>query len=603
MGRPSKAFGELSDRSKRRKTEQLRASFDSSELAFATQMSLRASGSSTAASVLQDITTRSPERAQKYKAAFKSVSATPRSEISGSVALSDIVEGNLTRHAYRLFTKRLKEHHVRVYPSYDKVMKAKLLCYPKDKVTTETCAEVPLQALLDHTCARILTVQTDVVRTLSSEVVKHLELIVKYGFDGSSGQSEYKQKFSDQQMSDTSILLTSLVPLLLTAENKETKEKLVIWKNPKPSSSRYCRPIRLQFSRETLTTTLDEQNYMNQQITSLVPFTVEHNGQEIVVNYKLVFTMIDGKVRNSITMTKSTLRCYICDATIKQFNNLELVLSLPIKESNLAYGLASLHAWIHFFEYFLHIGYKLTTAKWQARKEQDKAEVAARKKIIQNAFKNKMGLLVDFPKSGGFGSSNDGNTARRFFANSEESSRILGVDHNVIHRAHVILQVISSGFDVNVAMFKEFSLDTAKMLITMYPWYCMPTSIHELLIHGPLIIEWAPLPIGQLSEEAQEARNKDIKKYRDGFSRKCSRQKNMEDIFNWLLVSSDPLITSLRTQPPKPSKSLSIEAIQLLLPSECYASATNFVSSELQDISDSEESSASENSYVHVDSE
>ena len=59
----------------------------------------------------------------------------------------------------------------------------------------------------------------------------------------------------------------------------------------------------------------------------------------------------------------------------------------------------------------------------------------------------------------------------------------------------------------------------------------MSTSVHKILIHGFRIIEWAPLPIGQLSEEAQEARNKDVKKYRENFSRKCARDKTMEDVY------------------------------------------------------------------------
>lgn len=70
----------------------------------------------------------------------------------------------------------------------------------------------------------------------------------------------------------------------------------------------------------------------------------------------------------------------------------------------------------------------------------------------------------------------------------------------------------------------------------------MPTTVHKLLIHGPQIIASALLPIGQLFEKAQESRNKDIKKYREGFSQKCSREKTMEDVLNWLLVSSDPYI-------------------------------------------------------------
>lgn len=46
-----------------------------------------------------------------------------------------------------------------------------------------------------------------------------------------------------------------------------------------------------------------------------------------------------------------------------------------------------------------------------------------RKQIIQNKIRSQLGLLVDIPKPG-YGSSNDGNTARRFFHNSIKSAKI-----------------------------------------------------------------------------------------------------------------------------------------------------------------------------------
>lgn len=92
----------------------------------------------------------------------------------------------------------------------------------------------------------------------------------------------------------------------------------------------------------------------------------------------------------------------------------------------------------------------------------------------------------------------------------------------------------------------------------------MPPSVHKILIHGPEIVVNALLPIGQLSEEAQEARNKDFKLYRQNFSRKSSRSNTNEDIFNFLLLSSDPIISSLRPLPQKKLRSFSMEVIEML---------------------------------------
>lgn len=210
------------------------------------------------------------------------------------------------------------------------------------------------------------------------------------------------------------------------------------------------------------------------------------------------------------------------------------------------------------------LGYKIGFEKWQARGEENKVVVKNRKTSIQQAFKEELHLNIDCPKQG-FGSSNDGNTARRFFENSSVSAKILEVDEVLINKFHTILQVLSSGFAVKIELFRSFCYETAEMFVKLYPWYCMPTSIHKILIHGPQIVEWAPLPIGQLSEDAQEARNKDIKQYREHFSRKSERSKTMEDIFHRMMITSDPYISSLGKQLKKQSKSFSPEAKRMFL--------------------------------------
>lgn len=68
-----------------------------------------------------------------------------------------------------------------------------------------------------------------------------------------------------------------------------------------------------------------------------------------------------------------------------------------------------------------------------------------------------------------------------------------------------------------------------------------------------------------LSEEAQEARNKDCKRFREDYTRKFSRLCTMEDLFHLLLVTSDPVITQLRRSPNRHSKgSISKEVYKTL---------------------------------------
>ncbi|CAH2088845.1 unnamed protein product [Euphydryas editha] len=94
----------------------------------------------------------------------------------------------------------------------------------------------------------------------------------------------------------------------------------------------------------------------------------------------------------------------------------------------------------------------------------------------------------------------------------------------------------------------------------------MSPTVHKILMHGATVISHSILPIGQLSEEAAEARNKHFRLYRLNFSRKFDRVKCNKDIINRLLLSSDPLLSSNRKQPRKRSKTFCSETLSLLLP-------------------------------------
>lgn len=296
----------------------------------------------------------------------------------------------------------------------------------------------------------------------------------------------------------------------------------------------------------------------------MVPYQYIIDGINIPITYKLSLTMIDGKVCNSLTNTASSLRCYICLATSKEFNDIDKMLEKKIHEENLQYGISSLHAWIRCFESCIHVSYKLGIKKWQARSDSEKENVKQRKKNIQVGFKTALGLTIDQPKQG-FGSSNDGNSARRFFENAKISASITGLNLDLIERFHIILQTISSGFDIHVQKFNEYCINTAREFVALYPWYSMPTTVHKILIHGATIADSLELPIGHMSEEAQEASNKNIKKYRIAFARKCGREENMEDVLSRLLVTSDPYINSLRKLPARKLRSLSPKALDLLI--------------------------------------
>ena len=81
------------------------------------------------------------------------------------------------------------------------------------------------------------------------------------------------------------------------------------------------------------------------------------------------------------------------------------------------------------------------------------------------------------------------------------------------------------------------------MIVSNYGWYYMLAYVHKLLIHGADVVKNALLPIGQLSEEAQESRHKGFKKYR---FKKISRIITKQDTFHRLFLTLDLYKSTLR---------------------------------------------------------
>lgn len=246
-------------------------------------MKLREEGDKNTAKLISECTTTTPTRGKRILQKWKS----PDSEmtaLSPEEALSLMLHTHLSKNKYSTLRKVANLHGHDLYPSYHKVLEAKKNAYPTDIFISENVCEVPLQNLLNNTCESILKM------VVIPETNKTLKLICKWGFDGSSGFSVYKQ-ISDNELKDVmngSLFVTSIVPLRLI--DQDTEE--ILWKNPRPSSTRFCRPIRLQWVHETDLISKQEENYINDQISDLKPIVYDWGS----INFSLALTMVDGKV-------------------------------------------------------------------------------------------------------------------------------------------------------------------------------------------------------------------------------------------------------------------------------------------------------------------
>lgn len=141
--------------------------------------------------------------------------------LSGEGTLAFMVEACLTRHQYQL----VRLIAPTIYPSYKILQIAKKQCYPevgKIKVT-ETSVYVDLQSLFDLTVERLIVSLKDVIDTLNFDEMQNTCLFSKWGFDGSSGHSSYKQAFYRSEGSDSAVFMTYLIPLRLVSNFK------IIW--------------------------------------------------------------------------------------------------------------------------------------------------------------------------------------------------------------------------------------------------------------------------------------------------------------------------------------------------------------------------------------
>lgn len=142
-GRPEVPFNDCSDRSKRRKTQDLLVKNSTETLSYATSMALRKSGNEDAAKLVKEITLTTPKRAQKIRESWKSKKTdTTPSVMSTDEALSLIITASLSKYQYNQLRSNALKHNHNLYPAYNQVLAAKKNAYPDDILITEEKCEV-----------------------------------------------------------------------------------------------------------------------------------------------------------------------------------------------------------------------------------------------------------------------------------------------------------------------------------------------------------------------------------------------------------------------------------------------------------------------------
>lgn len=472
----------------------------------------------------------------------KNNSEVEQTQLSLAQSLALYFDLKLSVRKYNLMRSVVNAVSKNCFPSYYVLYNEMEALLPKPLIISEDSAEVPLQSLLNRTAQSLLELMSISENT---DVV----LECKWGFDGSSGHSNYKQNFSDENITDEFLFVVALVPLKVITKNL----KKDLWVNKTPSSPFLCRPLKFIFSRENKDLIHKTEKDISYQIDKLEAATFYINNRTVNVSYLLHLTMIDGAVANILSERNSTSTCYLCGSTPKVMNSFHAI-PRSSEDIHLKYGISSLHAWIKCFECILHIAYRLPFKQWRKQKPEEKELFSRTKEKICRELKTELGLNVDKVRTG-YGTSNDGNTARKFFNNAEIAAKVTGVDVKLIKNFAIILKVLSCGKTVKTDAFKILLDETFEIYLKNYEWYYMPVTVHKILVHGVEIIQNFSLPIGMLSEDALEARHKEFRNVRLNHARKVSREATNRDILKNLLLSSEPKIVSHRKLQKKSSTS------------------------------------------------
>lgn len=229
IGRPRKSFSESSDRTKKSKVKHIVDSYTSPELVKAISTKLHKSGKRNVVNVLSEAM-KTPKRASKIKKILSYSNKLKPVPYSPDQALAFFIDNKLTKEQYINIRKGAKKRNCNIYPSYEILKVEKKKCYPDNCNITETSCQIPLQDLLNHTAKRILQIPT--IKSIEQNMT-NLEIIYKWGCDGSSGQARYNQKFGEYtsaSLTDSDLFMFSLVPLQLRCSiNQKTVQIWQIW--------------------------------------------------------------------------------------------------------------------------------------------------------------------------------------------------------------------------------------------------------------------------------------------------------------------------------------------------------------------------------------
>ena len=237
----------------------------------------------------------------------------------------------------------------------------------------------------------------------------------------------------------------------------------------------------------------------------------------------------------------------------------------------------------------LNIAEKSDFKRFFARTKRQKALRKRRHNYIMRRIHTRHGFWVNKPLPGSHGgSSNTGNTARRYYKHARSIAEILKIPYEFIKGLGVIWEIIRCPFAIDSTKAQEKADEVLDMYFRFFKtteaekrerrskklskplevWYKISSSVHKILKHMKLLLDNCPVPPGMVSEEGPECNNGRLRSILDKLTRKMSRLKMLTDLVNRLLLISDPLMLEFvkeKALEKRKKRTVSPEVRELLL--------------------------------------
>ena len=520
-------------------------------------------------------------------------------DVSDAISLKHNM--TLSKEDMRMMKRYMNEKGVS-FPNTNQLLKERLKLRPPISPVLELDSQgvfVDYIKLVQMTTASVIDAANYSLDSPLDPSLKY-KMTYKDGADGSGCQTIWKSKSMIDAVPN--MFQHSIVPLQLEFFN-EVGVKSVVWKNPSPNNSTWCRPVFLvrmvegEAAKHVVPYTdqcrakLEEESVVVRAPRCEISYDVMHGIKDtmkdlkykksicglqgadcILCKHKKADWMKEDRIREGFNITRTaeeTMKLFIRlisnndddDLTVPRAKNdydeREGLTQPPLTTSD-QHSICITHAYINVTEWFVKVLARLNAEylHWVKKStvygDHIRAGESRVKKIIENGIGLRVSQVQDATaKTGG---STDGNTGRTFFKQKSLPTILACVEpkyyddllklHKNISSA---LRIISSSGRVMLDNFKTLLLDTSLHIAQKFPWVEINYTLHGVLHHSyDHIIQNHGYSLGALSEEALESTNKFIRRYAELFSRKTSPLDQITDVMTRLLEKSNPYIVQRR---------------------------------------------------------